>query len=443
MREEPAPGAASDTSHGSAQHLDNSATTAADPITMRHCVNSPAGGSRALLVSVVRELQEDQPLSLDVLTVRAVQRSSSWHQTVTVNGHPISFKLDTGSDVNLVSAEEWQKWRDPPPLSSPGAHVTTYTGEPLPLLGECFLQCSTPVASETLKFCIVGMPTAAILGLDACQRLIQRLDKLDCNRVGHIQEKNETPESIINEYKDVFEGIGRFPGEFTITLAENAQPVISAPRKIPSALEDKVKQELQRLEKEQVIVKVTEPTDWVSPVVVVRKKDGSLRICLDPRKLNEAIKRPHYQMPTFETLISRRHGSTVFTLLDAAQAFHHMRLDDASSRLCTFTTPYGRYRFLVMPFGLSCAPEMFQQAMDQVFASEEDIHPYFDDILITSNSLSEHCKQLRKVLEKARSANLKFNKDKLKLAVPKVNYLGHVLTAEGVNADAANTSTVL
>lgn len=70
-------------------------------------------------------------------------------------------------------------------------------------------------------------------------------------------------------------------------------------------MEDKVKQELQRMEDEHVIAKVTEPTDWVSPIVIVTKKDGSLRICLDPRKLNEAIKRPHYQMPTFETPVSK------------------------------------------------------------------------------------------------------------------------------------------
>lgn len=207
-------------------------------------------------------------------------------------------------------------------------------------------------------------------------------------------------------------------------------------------MKDKVKQELQRLEDEHVIAKVTEPTDWVSPIVIVTKKDGSLRICLDPRRLNEAIKCPHYQMPAFETLLSKRHGSTVYTLLDASHAFHHMQLDDASSRLCTFTTPFGRFRFLVMPFGLSRAPEMFQQAMDQVFASEENINPYFDDILIASKSVPDHCKQLRQVLEKARCSNLKFNKDKLKLAVSEVNYPGHVLTAKGIQPDDAKLKAI-
>lgn len=213
---------------------------------------------------------------------------------MNVSGHDIVFKLDTGSDVNLISTEQFQKLPDPPPLNSPGACVTTYTGEPLPLRGECFLRCSVPGTSATLKFCIVDMSTAAILGLDACRELkLIQLNRLKCNSVDGTTGRDDAPERIIEEYKDVFEGTGRLPGEFTITLKENAQPVISAPRKIPSAMEDKVKQELQRLEDEHVIAKATESTDWVSPIVIVTKKDGSLRICLDPRTLNEAIKRPH------------------------------------------------------------------------------------------------------------------------------------------------------
>ncbi|KAM7282458.1 golgin subfamily A member 2-like [Ixodes scapularis] len=144
---------------------------------------------------VVRELQEDAPLSLDVLTVRTVQHSSSWNQRVNVCGHDIVFKLDTGSDVNLISTEQFQKLPDPPPLNSPGACVTTYTGEPLPLRGECFLRCSVPGTSATLKFCIVDMSTAAILGLDACRELkLIQLNRLKCNSVDGTTGRDDTPE---------------------------------------------------------------------------------------------------------------------------------------------------------------------------------------------------------------------------------------------------------
>lgn len=95
-----------------------------------------------------------------------------------------------------------------------------------------------------------------------------------------------------------------------------------------------------------------------------------------------------------------------------------------------------------MPFGLSCAPKLFQQAMDQVFASKENINPYFDDILIASKSMPDHCKQLRQVLEKARCSNLKLNKDKLNLTVSEVKYLCHVLTAKEIEPDDAKLKAI-
>ncbi|GFQ82583.1 retrovirus-related Pol polyprotein from transposon opus [Trichonephila clavata] len=128
-------------------------------------------------------------------------------------------------------------------------------------------------------------------------------------------------------------------------------------------------------------------------------------------------------------------GGKVFTILDAKNGFWQLPLDEESSYLTTFCTPWGRYRFLVFPFGLNSAPEEFQKAMDEIYEEDEDINPYFDDIALGSSTVEEHCKLLCRTLLKARKANLKFNELKTQLSQTSVNYLGHVLSDEGIKPD--------
>ena len=112
------------------------------------------------------------------------------------------------------------------------------------------------------------------------------------------------------------------------------------------------------MEKMKVIVKIEEPTQWVNPIVIVEKPNGKLRICLDPRDLNTAVMREHFQLPTVEEITCRLSEAKYFTVLDASSGFWQLKLDEASTRLCTFNTPFGRYRFLRLPFGINSATEM-------------------------------------------------------------------------------------
>lgn len=105
------------------------------------------------------------------------------------------------------------------------------------------------------------------------------------------------------------------------------------------------------------------PTPWVNSLVIVEKRDGSLRLCLDPRDLNKAIRLEHQRIPTAEDITSRLRGKKVFSIVDEKDGFWQVRLDDERSHLCTFSTPYGRYRFKRMPFGISSAPEVFPKTM--------------------------------------------------------------------------------
>lgn len=124
---------------------------------------------------------------------------------------------------------------------------------------------------------------------------------------------------------------------------------------------EKLKQKLQELEEKNVIQKVDRPTPWVNSLVILEKRDGSLRFCLDPRDLNKAIRREHPRTTTAEDIASRLSGKKVFSIVDEKDGFWQVRLDDESSHLCTFNTPYDRYRFKRMPFSTSSAPEVFQK----------------------------------------------------------------------------------
>ena len=140
--------------------------------------------------------------------------------------------------------------------------------------------------------------------------------------------------------------------EYKIKLDKSVKPRIHAQRRVPIELRARVKKKLDAMARDEVIVKVDEPTEWVNSMLVETKDDGRLRICLDPVDLNEAIKREHYPMPVLDDIVPELAGSNLFTKLDAKDGYWHVKLDRESSLLTTFNTPFGRYRYLRMPFGL-------------------------------------------------------------------------------------------
>ena len=159
-------------------------------------------------------------------------------------------------------------------------------------------------------------------------------------------------------------------------------------------MKEKVKKELDRMEKLKIIRRVDEPIDWVNSTVVVPKADGEVRICLDPRDLNSAIKREHYQMPTLDEITSQLTGMKYFTVLDATSGYWVVPLSRESSLLTTFQTPFGRFCYLRMPFGICSAQEVFQKRMDRVFGELRGVHVIVDDILVTGSTIEEHDKRV-------------------------------------------------
>ncbi|XP_045445826.1 uncharacterized protein K02A2.6-like [Melitaea cinxia] len=197
------------------------------------------------------------------------------------------------------------------------------------------------------------------------------------------------------------------------------------------------------MSKLKVIEKVTHPTEWVNSVVVTVKKSGQLRICLDPRNLNRYIVRERYPLKSIDEIRSILNGASYFSHLDAYSGFWMLKLDDASSDLCTFQTPFGRYRYLRLPYGINASSEIFQRVMSDIFSDIEGVLIFVDDILVFGETEQIHNQRLLKVMQRAREVNLKFNKNKCKFSVNEICFLGYIFSKEGAKVDQNKVKAIL
>lgn len=172
--------------------------------------------------------------------------------------------------------------------------------------------------------------------------------------------------------------------------------------------------------------------------MVIVAKPNKLRICIDPKDLNKAIKRPHYPMPTIESEITDISKAKLFSVMDAKDGYWQVKLSEESSYLTTFNTPFGRYRWLRMPFGLSCASEEFQRRMHEQLQDLPGIKIIVDDILIYGSgdnfeeAQKDHDNNMILLLNRLRERNIKINPEKIKFKLKEVKYIGHRLTDGGL-----------
>ncbi|CAA9995923.1 unnamed protein product, partial [Nesidiocoris tenuis] len=220
----------------------------------------------------------------------------------------------------------------------------------------------------------------------------------------------------MRKYKHVFTGVGCLEGEISLSVDPSVEPVKQKPRRIAVRLRDEVKQKLDEMVKHQIIAKETGPTDWTSNLY-------------------------EYEISTIESVLSELNGARYFSVVDTKDGFWNIKLDEKSSKLTTFWTPFGRYRFLRLPFGLNVSTDIYQCRVHEVFAGIKDTIVIQDDILVIGRGKNNeeasrnHDRVLEELLERAKQANLKFNKEKVKLKQRSVRYMGHIITSEGLKAD--------
>ena len=184
-----------------------------------------------------------------------------------------------------------------------------------------------------------------------------------------------------------------------------------------------------------VISKVTEPTEWCAGMVVVPKPGGKVRICVDLTKLNTKVCRERHILPSVENTLAQLAGAKHFTKLDANSGFWQIEMEPDSAKFTTFLTPFGRYQFNRLPFGITSAPEHFHRRMNEILGDIEGAVCLIDDILIYGKTQSEHDQRLLSVLNRINKAGLTLNKEKCVFNTTSINFLGQQIDNSGVKAD--------
>ena len=373
----------------------------------------------------------------------ASQKQVTWDIDIFINNKKVCCQLDSGAQANVMSRGTYQYLQLSHKLKPTKAQLSGYGGSKIPVIGRCRLDCQVNNTTHQVNFYVTNdnLRQKTILGLHTCQtlNLIQKI----CAVNSTSPQGSKFCESLLSEYSDVFEGLGCLPGTTKIHLKPNSVPKVDAPRKIPFKLSEKFKAELNKMVDMGVIEKVKEVSEWVNSVVLVEKSNKSLRVCLDPRSLNKFVMRPQYQFPTIESVSSQLVGANIFSILDASSGFWTMKLDKASSKLTTFNTPFGRYRYLRFPFGISSGPEEFHQKIVALFEGIPNLITYMDDFLIFASDKQQHDFILRKVLDRAREVNLKFNKSKCKFGQSEVSFIGHKISSKGLKVDPSKVDAIV
>ena len=234
---------------------------------------------------------------------------------------------------------------------------------------------------------------------------------------------------IVQEYPDVFpkERPGMPPDrdiEFIIDFIPGTVPIAKRPYRMASTELAELKKQLRELQQKGYIRPRSSP--WGAPVLFVKKKAGSMRMCVDYRSLKE------YPLPRINDLFDQLKGANYFSKTDLRSGYHQLKIKDSDVLKIHFVTRYGQYEFTVMSFGLTNSPAYFMNLMNKVFMEELDkfVVVFIDDILIYSKSAEEHGQHLRVVLEKLRRHKLYAKFSKCEFWLEKVEFLGHILTAE-------------
>ena len=204
--------------------------------------------------------------------------------------------------------------------------------------------------------------------------------------------------------------------------------------------------EVEQQIKELLLLGLIEPScsPYGAPILFVKKKDGTLRMCCDWRKLNSQTVKTRYPLPRIDYLLDQLQGASIFTSLDLQSGYHQILIDPADVPKTAFTTPFGHYQFKVMSFGFSNAPSTFQSAMNKLFQPllGKGVLCYMDDLLIYAKTPDEHERLLKQVLQILESNDLYVRLQKCDFERPELKYLGHIVTAKGIKVDPAKVQVI-
>ena len=403
--------------------------------TPRDSCYTSTSTSRANVVTTDREPTDDHYVfsnTSDDSTIPTRQ--------VFIEGEQVEVIIDTGASVNVLESSTYFALPNRPSLRPTHTRVFPY-GErsPLPVLGMAKFELAYNSERLQVTFHVFEGKGGNLLGYTAAEKL--RILSL----AAHVTttKAGDGENFFVNAYHDLFTGNGKFTDTCVkLHIDETVTPKRQPHRRIPYHIRKDVEIELKRLEDDDIIEKTDGPTPWISPIVVVPKKSGTVRICVDMREANTAVMREKHLMPTLDDLITDLNGATTFSTLDLRNGYHQLELHPSSRYITTFSTHVALYRYKRLMFGINSASEIFQNTVAELLRDLSGCRNISDDIIVYGKTVAEHNTNLTVVLDRLRTNNVRLNREKCKISRNTVTFYGHVFGAHGLRADPAKISSI-
>ncbi|XP_049517083.1 uncharacterized protein K02A2.6-like [Dermacentor silvarum] len=326
-----------------------------------------------------------------------------------VQGRPFRMELDTGASVSIIGESTLHRQFPSLPRQPSKVQLRSYCGDLKPVAGRNWIEA-------------LNIPVFNVTDVSALSDV----------------------EQLIDQHSILFsDGLGTFQGvSVKLSVQEGANPRFFKARTVPFTLVDKVSEELLRLQREDILEAVAS-SEWAAPILPVLK-DGSLRICGDYKvTVNPVAVVDKYPIPKAEELWARLSGGVKFTKLDLKDAYQQLVLEPTSRKLTTINTPKGLFQYKRPPFGVSAAPSIFQREMETLLQGLHHVVVYFDDILVTGTDDKDHLNNLGKVSQRMEERGLKLKYNKCKFMMDSVEYLGHIIDADGLHTAPHKVEAVI
>jgi len=374
------------------------------------------------------EADDYQYETLNTIYMTREQNGSEIKVNVNVDQENVQFTVDTAASVSVIGENTYQKYFKDKSLQKSSVKLRSYGGQEIPVIGQMMVDVDYEGQRAQLPLIVAKGPKVSLLG-----RNWMKYIRLNWSEIFSVMS-NLTLPGVLSRHDVVFHGSGSIKKfKAKIRVKPNTQPVFKKARSVPYALNDKVGNELDRLENLGIVRKVRSSV-WAAPVVVVPKADLAVRICGDYKvTINPALEEQPYPLPTAEDIFATLAGGKYFTVLDLSQAYSQLELDEESRKYLTINTHKGLYEYTRLAYGVSTAPHIFQSVMDQILQGLEGVCCYIDDVLIKAKTKAEALERLDQVLARLEEYGIKVKKSKCKFIQESVEYLGHRIDAEGIH----------
>lgn len=395
------------------------------------------------------ELDDEQPMfQMSLSNYKPVRI------TLQVQNCLLKMEVDTGSALSCISKRVYDELFSLIELKTCSLNIKFYDGSTIQPLGFIEVIVNYKNVTKKLDLYVINKGTTNLLGrqwlaeLNISVNVQKQMSSLQSYHISSSCreiDRNKYVNEIISRHEALFDGtLGRYTGgEARLCVREGAVPIFMRARPLPYALRSRVDAELDAMLAAGVVEPV-DHSDWATPLVVVRKADGGLRLCADYKvTLNRVLAIDRFPIPKVEDLFSNLSGNKFFTKLDLSQAYNQIVLSESSQHFTVINTHRGLMKYNRLVYGLSSSPGIFQKLMENMLKNVPSVMVFYDDILIKSRDLESHLQSINQVLSILGNNGMKIKKSKCEFLSTEVKYLGFIIDESGVRVDPEKVRAIV